>query len=568
MSVETTLKIKDDASVVIASIDKKIDSLTEQVAKFNNTPISPKTDSAQSRFDGLISTVGKLTVAVYGIQTAFNVVSGVVGTVANYSDTLSETTARLNLINDGLTSTTELWNEIYESANRSRGSITDMAGAVAKLGLLTDGVFANNREIVQFAENLTKSFKIAGTDAQGISSATLQLTQAMASGVLRGEELNSVFEAAPLLIRNITDYMGVPIGQIRELASEGQITADIVKNAILGATDEINAQFESMPMKFEELGTAFSNVWYNNMSLIQDDMSTIPQQIADTFLPIWDTLTYTIFADLEGVQQEQQKVVEQTMGMYDRLAQQIEETTGLATSKTDAMKIDFLAATELFESLVKKTGNVTLELIDFGLDAITTLVMGTINGIAQAVNSLAGMIDNFTNGLTDLQSRTSGFATSMQRKYDATYEGLMTYENRFNDKFFGLTGKELYNTITQQAIDKVLGDKQKATQQGTETGYKTPTTSNIANNVSNIASNVSNISRGIDNLNGINKSIQEINEANYLNNVANQFNGNIQIVAYGADENAQKSIAEQTEQAVRNVFLNGFKNRTAAGSYA
>lgn len=566
MSVETTLKIKDDASVVIASIDKKIDSLTEQVAKFNNTPISPKTDSAQSRFEGLISTVGKLTIAVYGIQTAFNVVSGVVGTVANYSDTLSETTARLNLINDGLTSTTELWNEIYESANRSRGSITDMAGAVAKLGLLTDGVFANNREIVQFAENLTKSFKIAGTDAQGISSATLQLTQAMASGVLRGEELNSVFENAPLLVQNIANYMGVPIGQIRELASEGQITADIVKNAILGATDEINTQFESMPMKFEELGTAFSNVWYNNMSLIQEDMSTIPQQIADTFLPYWDAITYSIFADLDGIQQEQGKVVEQSVGMWEKLAQQIEDTSGIVTTKTEAMKINFLVASEFIESIMKKTGNIVIEIADVVIDAIQTMFSSLVYKAVESINYLAENIDNKLG--TNFSSKTQDWVETWENKYNASKKDLETYENRLNDKFFGLTGKELYNTITQQAIDKVLGDKQKATQQGTETGYKTPTTSNIANNVSNIASNVSNISRGIDNLNGINKSIQEINEANYLNNVANQFNGNIQIVAYGADENAQKSIAEQTEQAVRNVFLNGFKNRTAAGSYA
>lgn len=179
--------------------------------------------------------------------------------VIGLSDELTQTTARLNLMNDGLQSTQELQDMIYLSAQRSRTSYAETADVVTKLGQRAGDAFGSNAETIQFAENLNKQFVIAGASQQEISSASLQLTQALGSGVLRGEELNAVFEAAPNVIQTIADYLNVPIGEIREMASEGEITADIVKNAMLGATDEINEQFNSMPMTFAQVGQNMKN---------------------------------------------------------------------------------------------------------------------------------------------------------------------------------------------------------------------------------------------------------------------------------------------------------------------
>lgn len=181
------------------------------------------------------------------------------GNVLNLSDELTQTRARLDLMNDGLQSTQDLQNMIFLSAQRSRASFADTATVVAKLGQNAKDAFSSNAETIAFAENLNKLFNIAGASQEEMSSASLQLTQALGSGVLRGEELNAVFEAAPNVIQTIADYLDVPIGKIREMASDGQITADIVKNAMLGATDEINAQFESMPMTFRQIWTSFQN---------------------------------------------------------------------------------------------------------------------------------------------------------------------------------------------------------------------------------------------------------------------------------------------------------------------
>lgn len=186
--------------------------------------------------------------------------------VLDLSDELTQTNARLDMmvsqyneLNGTMQTTEQLSQLVYQSAQNSRASYLDTAASVAKLGNNARDAFSSTEEIVGFAELVNKQFTIAGASAQESSSAFLQLTQALGSGVLRGDELNSIFEQAPNIIQAIADYMDVPIGQVRELASEGQITADIVKNAMFAAEDEINAKFEEMPMTWGQLWTSFTN---------------------------------------------------------------------------------------------------------------------------------------------------------------------------------------------------------------------------------------------------------------------------------------------------------------------
>ena len=206
-----------------------------------------------------------------GVANADNLMNTIKGAVAAYatiqtvtkaldlSDTLTSTTARLNLMNDGLQSTQDLQNMIYLSAERSRGAYQATADAVSKLGLMAGDAFGSSEEIVAFMEQVNKQFTIAGTEAAGVEAAMLQLTQAMGSGVLRGEEYNSILEQAPNIIQAIADYMDVPKGQLKDMAAEGQITADIVKAAMFAAADETNAKFEPMPMTFSQIWTSFQN---------------------------------------------------------------------------------------------------------------------------------------------------------------------------------------------------------------------------------------------------------------------------------------------------------------------
>lgn len=174
-------------------------------------------------------------------------------------DQYAQIESRLNMVNDGLQTTEELQAMILASANESRTSYADMANLVSRVAMNAKEAFSSNAEAVEFAEALNKQFVIAGASAEEISSATLQLTQGLGSGVLRGEELNAVFESAPNIIQSIADYLDVPIGKIREMAADGQLTADVVKNAVLASADEIDAKFGGMSVTFGQLWTVFKN---------------------------------------------------------------------------------------------------------------------------------------------------------------------------------------------------------------------------------------------------------------------------------------------------------------------
>lgn len=199
----------------------------------------------------LLDSIKRMVATYATIQTGKSILGA--------SDDLVQTISRLSMMNDGLQSTADLYNMVYIAANDARGSLGDMANVVARFGNNAKDAFDSSAEVVQFANLIQKQMTIAGASTQEAANAELQLSQALGSGVLRGDELNSIFEQAPNLIQNIADYLDVPIGKIREMAADGQLSADVVKNAVFAATDEINANFESMPMTWGQAWTQFQN---------------------------------------------------------------------------------------------------------------------------------------------------------------------------------------------------------------------------------------------------------------------------------------------------------------------
>lgn len=195
-------------------------------------------------------------------------VKGIVATLAagagakallGLSDKLTSTTARLSFLVDDGGSVDELEQKIMASAQRSRAAYLDTASAIASMGANAGRAFESNDELIAFMEQVNKQFVIGGATAEGQSAAMLQLTQAMAAGALRGEELNSILENAPGIARAIESYMGVAEGSIKSYAEEGLITADVVKNALLSVADETNAKFESMPMTWAQICAKMQN---------------------------------------------------------------------------------------------------------------------------------------------------------------------------------------------------------------------------------------------------------------------------------------------------------------------
>lgn len=251
-STATTQSIQGLRGLVTSLTNAKnkiVSATTTGISKFKQLATSMKESSSSG--NGLVGVLGKVAAAVGSVMGVKQIIG--------LSDTMSQTKARLDLMNDGLQSTKELQDRIFDSAQKSRGSYQDTADLVSKLGLNAKDAFENTAQIVDFAEQVNKQFVISGASAEETKNATLQLTQALSSGVLRGDELRSIFEQAPTLIQSIANYMGVPIGRIRDMAAEGQITAETVKNALLGCADETNAKFASMPLTFSQLWTNFKN---------------------------------------------------------------------------------------------------------------------------------------------------------------------------------------------------------------------------------------------------------------------------------------------------------------------
>ena len=234
--------------------------------------------NAARQTSGLVSTLRNLAGAFISIQGVKSLVS--------LSDEMASIRARLNMMNDGLQTTEELNQMIYESAQRSRGAYQETANFVAQLGNLAGSAFSSTSEIVAFAEQINKQITLSGASASAASAAILQLTQGLSSGALRGEELNSVLEQTPMIAQSIADYLGVSTGEMRELASEGALTASVVKNAIFAAADEINAKFEQMPMTWAQVWTTMKNTAIQALEPVLDAVNWAANNI-DTVGPLF-----------------------------------------------------------------------------------------------------------------------------------------------------------------------------------------------------------------------------------------------------------------------------------------
>lgn len=233
-------------SQTVGNTERYIRDNVDEQGRFNQ-----EISAGTQQVNELTNTIKRAVAAYVSIQS--------VGKALNISDELVQTTSRLNMMNDGVQTTAELVNMVYAAAQDARGSFSQMADVVARFGNNAKDAFSSSEEVVAFADLIQKQMTIAGASTQEAANAELQLSQALGSGVLRGDELNSIFEQAPNLIQNIADYLDVPIGKIREMAADGELSADVVKAAIFSAADDINSKFNEMPMTWGQMWQSMQN---------------------------------------------------------------------------------------------------------------------------------------------------------------------------------------------------------------------------------------------------------------------------------------------------------------------
>lgn len=245
-SIEAARSELNKAEVAFNEIEQEIRQADQAQQQLNNDIRNGKNESS-----GLLSVIKKLALTM---GAAFSIKQ-----LVDWSDSMTLTKARLDLMNDGLQTTEELQRMIFQSAERSRSAYTDTANAVAKLGILAGDAFSSNQEMVYFAEQMNKQFKIGGASVQERTAAMYQLTQAMAAGRLQGDEFRSIMENAPMLAQAIAKNMGKTTGELREMSSQGLITADVIKNAMFAAADETNRKFAQLPMTWGDVWVTLMN---------------------------------------------------------------------------------------------------------------------------------------------------------------------------------------------------------------------------------------------------------------------------------------------------------------------
>ena len=277
------VRISADSTEAQSAISKVANKLSTDIPKGVSeagSKVAKEAASIRDEIKSIMIQVNKglqFAGAVTGISLAATAVKDVATAAAQTADQLTSVRSRINLINDGTQTTAEIMDKVFDAAQRSRGSYVDMADSVAKLNMLAKDAFSSNDEAIMFVEQLNKQFKVSGASIEESSAAMYQLTQAMAAGKLQGDEFHSIMENAPMLAQSIAQEMGLTVGQLKDMSSQGLITADIIKEALFNSAEETNAKFAEIPMTFAEMGQSIQNEMLLAFQPVLEQLSAIPQ---------------------------------------------------------------------------------------------------------------------------------------------------------------------------------------------------------------------------------------------------------------------------------------------------
>lgn len=268
-TLSAMFRLYDGYSSTISKINQKTNEAANKILR-----ASGATDHFNQRLKNTGASASNASSGLKKYISAALLMAGVLKGIET-TDTYVNTQARLKLINDGLQTQAELQNKIFTAANNSRGAYSDMANSIAKLGMLAGDAFHSNDETIKFAELMQKSFKLSGASTQEQSAGMYQLTQAMAAGKLQGDEFRSIMENAPMLAQAIATYTGKSKGELKKMSSEGTITADIIKNALFTAADDINKKFATLPMTFGDYWKFIKNSAIQAFSKVMESINKL-----------------------------------------------------------------------------------------------------------------------------------------------------------------------------------------------------------------------------------------------------------------------------------------------------
>lgn len=412
--IQETLVLQDQFSSTFSSYLKYAQKATIANGKYKSS--TDEITSSTDRLTQSLKTLAASYVSIQGLKKAVDL-----------SDSLVSMRARLDRMNDGLQTTQELETMIYQSAQRSRGSFTDTMGLVFQLGTMAGDAFSSSKEIVQFAEQLNKQLALSGASGSSAQAAILQLEQGLASGVLRGDELNSVMEQAPALAKSIADYMQVSVGQLREMGSQGQITADIVKNALFSAAEDTNAEFAKTPMTWAQVWTVASNTAVRALDPLLTAINWVANNL-DVAIPLVVSLgaafgVLLIAANWTNILATATKTAASMQAFYNAVmaANPIALTAAAVLVLVAAFYAGIAAVNHFAGTSISATGIITGAFATLGAFVFNGVLVPLQNGFAAFVNFLANV---FTNPLAAVKIAFYDMAITVMQYLQNIAQGL------------------------------------------------------------------------------------------------------------------------------------------------
>lgn len=531
-----SMKAAENAASVAASAKDEAAAATKRLQEQENM--------AQSVTNSLTSSVLRMAASYVSIQGLKKAV--------DLSDSLVSMRARLDRMNDGLQTTQELETMIYQSAQRSRGSFTDTMGLVSQLGTMAGDAFGSSKEIVQFAEQLNKQLALSGASGSSAQAAILQLEQGLASGVLRGDELNSVMEQAPALAKSIADYMQVSVGELREMGSQGQITADIVKNALFAAAEDTNAEFEKTPMTWAQVWTVASNTAVRALDPLLTAINWVANNL-DVAIPLVVSLgaafgVLLIAANWTNILATATKTAASMQAFYNAVmaANPIALTAAAVLVLVAALYGGVAAFNKLTGSSISATGIITGAFTTMGAFILNGTLVPLHNGFAAFVNFLGNAfndpitainvlfydmsitilkyVQNVAQGLEGLINMIPGVEVNMTSGIDKLI-GKLEYGRNWTIKQNGY--KEYIKPWENFDLDKAYNKSYnwganlgKSGLMGTSTAeLEIPQAADVKDLLGNIDKNTGKIAKTVDLSDEQIKMLVDVAERKYVNNV-------------------------------------------------
>ena len=531
-----SMKAAENAASVAASAKDEAAAATKRLQEQENM--------AQSVTNSLTSSVLRLAASYVSIQGLKKAV--------DLSDSLVSMRARLDRMNDGLQTTQELETMIYQSAQRSRGRFTDTMGLVSQLGTMAGDAFSSSKEIVQFAEQLNKQLRLSGASGSSAQAAILQLEQGLASGVLRGDELNSVMEQAPALAKSIADYMQVSVGQLREMGSQGQITADIVKNALFAAAKDTNEEFEKTPMTWAQVWTVASNTAVRALDPLLTAINWVANNL-DVAIPLVVSLgaafgVLLIAANWTNILATATKTAASMQAFYNAVmaANPIALTAAAVLVLVAALYGGVAAFNKLTGSSISATGIITGAFTTMGAFILNGTLVPLHNGFAAFVNFLGNAfndpitaidvlfydmsitilkyVQNVAQGLEGLINMIPGVEVNMTsgidkligkleygRNWTIKQNGYKEYIKPWENFDLGKSYKSGYNWGANLGKSGLMG---------TSTGeLEIPQAADVKDLLGNIDKNTGKIAKTVDLSDEQIKMLVDVAERRYVNNV-------------------------------------------------